>query len=137
MTAPLENTEYTSMEEALTAYGITEKVVPTKFPENLAVAAIDVSKSEHGNFVKFCAVYQGGDHYLILQIRQISDANTESFEKDSYDVTEYVKDGIRHYFYTNMGSNCVTWFTDNLECVIDTDLSAEILEDIVESIYER
>ena len=137
ITAPLENTKYTSMEEALAAYGITEKVVPTKFPENLAVAAIDVSKSEHGNFVKFCAVYQGGDHYLILQIRQISDANTESFEKDSYDVTEYVKDGIRHYFYTNMGSNCVTWFNGNLECSIGTDISKDDLIAVVDSIYER
>lgn len=137
MTAPLENTEYTSMEEALTAYGITEKVVPTKFPEDLTVVAIDVSKSEHGNFVKFCAVYQGGDHYLILQIRQISDTNTESFEKDSYDVTEYVKDGIRHYFYTNMDSNCVTWFNGNLECSIGTDISKDDLIAVVDSIYER
>lgn len=137
MTAPLENTEYTSMEEALTAYGITEKVVPTKFPEDLAAAAIDVSRSEHGNFVKFCAVYQGGDYYLILQIRQISDANTESFEKDSYDVTEYVKDGIRHYFYTNMDSNCVTWFNGNLECFIDTNLPEEDLTFAIDSIYER
>lgn len=137
MTAPLENTEYTSMEEALTAYGITEKVVPTKFPEDLVAAAIDVSRSEHGNFVKFCAVYQGGDHYLILQIRQISDANTESFEKDSYDVSEYVKDGIRHYFYTNMDSNCVTWFNGNLECFIDTNLPEEDLTFAIDSIYER
>lgn len=111
--------------------------MPTKFSEDLAVVAIDVSKSEHGNFVKFCAVYQGRDHYLILQIRQISEVNTESFEKDSYDVGEYVKDGIRHYFYTNMGSNCVTWFNGNLECSIGTDISKDDLIAVVDSIYER
>lgn len=137
LAAPLENAQYASMEEALAAYGITEKVVPTSFPEGFEVVTIDVSESEQGNFVKFCAVYQGGDHYLILQIRQISDANTESFEKDSYDVSEYVKDGIRHYFYTNIGSNCVTWFNGNLECVVDTDLPERDLISVVDSIYER
>ena len=111
--------------------------MPTRFPEDFAVVTIDVSESEQGNSVKFCAVYQGGDHYLILQIRQISDANTESFEKDSYDVSEYVKDGIRHYFYTNMDSNCVTWFNGNLECVVDTDLPERDLISVVDSIYER
>lgn len=135
--APLEKAQYASMEEALAAYGIAEKVVPTRFPEGFAVVTIDVSESEQGNSVKFCAVYQGGDHYLILQIRQISDANTESFEKDSYDVSEYVKDGIRHYFYTNMDSNCVTWFNGNLECVVDTDLPERDLISVVDSIYER
>lgn len=137
LAAPLENAQYASMEEALAAYGITAKVVPTSFPEGFEVVTIDVSESEQGNSVKFCAVYQGGDHYLILQIRQISDANTESFEKDSYDVSEYVKDGIRHYFYTNMDSNCVTWFNGNLECVVDTDLPERDLISVVDSIYER
>ena len=135
--APLENSQYASMEEALAAYGITAKVVPTRFPEGFAVVTIDVSESEQGNSVKFCAVYQGGDRYLMLQVRQVFDLNMESFEKDGDAVTEYVKDGIRHYFYTNMDSNCVTWFNGNLECVIDTDLPAEILQDAVESIYER
>ena len=132
-----EDVQYSRIEDALAAYGITEKVVPTKLPEDLMVVDVDVSESEHGNFVKFCAVYEGGDYYLILQIRQISDVNTESFEKDSYDVTAYVKDGIRHYFYTNMDSNCVTWFNRDLECFIDTNLSEEDLTFVVDSIYER
>lgn len=135
--APLENAQYASMEEALTAYGITAKVVPTRFPEGFAVVTIDVSESEQGNFVKFCAVYQGGDRYLMLQVRQVFDLNMESFEKDGDAVTEYVKDGIRHYFYTNMDSNCVTWFNGNLECSIGTDISKDDLIAVVDSIYER
>ena len=137
LAAPLENAQYASMEEALAAYGITEKVVPTRFPEGFEVVTIDVSESEQGDFVKFCAVYQGGDHYLILQVRQILDLNMESFEKDSDAVTEYVKDGLRHYFYTNMDSNCVTWFNGNLECSIGTDISKDDLIAVVDSIYER
>lgn len=137
LAAPLENAQYASMEEALAAYGITEKVVPTSFPEGFEVVTIDVSESEQGNSVKFCAVYQGGDHYLTLQVRQVFNLNMESFEKDADAVTEYVKNGIRHYFYTNMDSNCVTWFNGNLECVVDTDLPERDLISVVDSIYER
>ena len=137
LAAPLENAQYASMEEALAAYGITAKVVPTSFPEGFEVVTVEATRFENPDFVKFCAMYQGGDHYLILQVRQILDLNMESFEKDSDAVTEYVKDGLRHYFYTNMDSNCVTWFNGNLECVVDTDLPERDLISVVDSIYER
>lgn len=137
LAAPLENAQYASMEEALAAYGITEKVVPTSFPEGFEIVAVEVNRFENPDFVKFCAMYQGGDHYLILQVRQILDLNMESFEKDRDAVTEYVKDGLRHYFYTNMDSNCVTWFNGNLECSIGTDISKDDLIAVVDSIYER
>lgn len=135
--APLENAQYASMEEALTAYGITAKVVPTRFPEGFEVVTVEVNRFENPDFVKFCAMYQSGDYYLTLQIRQVFDLNTESFEKDADEVTEYVKDGIRYYFYTNTDSNCVTWFSGNLECFIDTNLPEEDLTLAIDSIYER
>lgn len=134
---PQEDVQYSRIEDALAAYGITEKVVPTKLPEGFETTAVDVSKSEHGNFVKSCAVYESETHYLVLQIRQISDINTERFEKDTDTVTQYTKDGIVHYFYTNMDSSCVTWFNGNLECVVDTDLPERDLIPVVDSIYER
>ena len=137
LAAPLENAQYASMEEALAAYGITAKVVPTSFPEGFEVVTVEATRFENPDFVKFCAMYQGGDHYLILQVRQILDLNMESFEKDRDAVTEYVKDGLRHYFYTNMDSNCVTWFNGNLECFIDTNLPEEDLTLAIDSIYER
>ena len=111
--------------------------MPTSFPEGFEIVAVEVNRFENPDFVKFCAMYQGGDHYLILQVRQILDLNMESFEKDSDAVTEYVKDGLRHYFYTNMDSNCVTWFNGNLECFIDTNLPEEDLTLAIDSIYER
>lgn len=137
LAAPLENAQYASMEEALAAYGITAKVVPTSFPEGFEVVTVEATRFENPDFVKFCAMYQGGDHYLILQVRQILDLNMESFEKDSDAVTEYAKDGIRHYFYTNVDSNCVTWFNGNLECSIGTDILKDDLIAVVDSIYER
>lgn len=53
LAAPLENAQYASMEEALAAYGITEKVVPTSFPEGFEIVAVEVNRFENPDFVKF------------------------------------------------------------------------------------
>lgn len=134
---PQEDVQYSRIEDALAAYGITEKVVPTKLPEGLEIETVEVIPFESNNSVNFCALYQSDMSYLILQIRQIASQHDEKFEKDEGEVAKYIRDGIPHYFYENVGSSCITWFNGNLECVIDTDLPKDCLIAVVDSIYER
>ena len=134
---PQEDVQYSRIEDALAAYGITEKVVPTKLPEGLEIETVEVIPFESNNSVNFCALYQSDMSYLILQIRQIASQHDEKFEKDEGEVAKYIRDGIPHYFYENVGSSCITWFNGNLECVIDTDLPKDCLIAVVDSTYER
>lgn len=134
---PQEDVQYSRIEDALAAYGITERVVPTKLPEGLEIETVEVIPFESNNSVNFCALYQSDMSYLILQIRQIASQHDEKFEKDEGEVAKYIRDGIPHYFYENVGSSCITWFNGNLECVIDTDLPKDCLIAVVDSIYER
>lgn len=134
---PQEDVQYSRIEDALAAYGITEKVVPTKLPEGLEIETVEVIPFESNNSVNFCALYQSDTNYLTLQVRQLADQHDEKFEKSEGEVNKYTRDGIVHYFYMNMDSNCVTWFNDNLECFIDTDLTADDLTAVIDSIYER
>lgn len=134
---PQEDVQYSRIEDALAAYGITEKVVPTKLLEGLEIETVEVIPFESNNSVNFCALYQSDMSYLILQIRQIASQHDEKFEKDEGEVAKYIRDGIPHYFYENVGSSCITWFNGNLECVIDTDLPKDCLIAVVDSIYER
>lgn len=134
---PQEDVQYSRIEDALAAYGITEKVVPPKLPEGLEIETVEVIPFESNNSVNFCALYQSDMSYLILQIRQIASQHDEKFEKDEGEVAKYIRDGIPHYFYENVGSSCITWFNGNLECVIDTDLPKDCLIAVVDSIYER
>ena len=134
---PQEDVQYSRIEDALAAYGITEKVVPTKLPEGLEIETVEVIPFESNNSVNFCALYQSDMSYLILQIRQIASQHDEKFEKDEGEVAKYIRGGIPHYFYENVGSSCITWFNGNLECVIDTDLPKDCLIAVVDSIYER
>lgn len=137
ISVPAEDVRYNRIEDALAAYGITEKVVPTKLPEDFTVEVVEVIPFERDAFVNFYTLYQDSEHYLLLQIRQITDLHTESFEKDKDTVATYTCEGILHYFYTNEDSNCVTWFNGNLECVIDTDMPEDDLRAVIDSIYER
>ena len=134
---PQEDVQYSRIEDALAAYGKTEKVVPTKLPEGLEIETVEVIPFESNNSVNFCALYQSDTSYLILQIRQIASQHDEKFEKDEGEVAKCIRDGIPHYFYENVGSSCITWFNGNLECVIDTDLPKDSLIAVVDSIYER
>lgn len=134
---PQENVQYSRIEDALAAYGITEKVVPTKLPEGLEIETVEVIPFERNNSVNFCALYQSDTNYLMLQVRQLADQHDEKFEKSEGEVAKYIRDGIPHYFYENVGSSCITWFNGNLECVIDTDLPKDCLIAVVDSIYER
>lgn len=134
---PQEDVQYSRIEDALAAYGITEKVVPTKLPEGLEIETVEVILFESNNSVNFCALYQSDTNYLMLQVRQLADQHDEKFEKSEGEVTKYTRDGIVYYFYMNMDSNCVTWFNGNLECSIGTDLPEGELTFIVDSIYER
>ncbi len=134
---PQEDVQYSRIEDALAAYGITEKVVPTKLPEGLEIETVEVIPFESNNSVNFCALYQSDTNYLMLQVRQLADQHDEKFEKSEGEVAKYIRDGIPHYFYENVGSSCITWFNGNLECVIDTDLPKDCLIAVVDSIYER
>ena len=54
---PQEDVQYSRIEDALAAYGITEKVVPTKLPEGLEIETVEVIPFESNNSVNFCALY--------------------------------------------------------------------------------
>lgn len=70
---PQEDVQYSRIEDALAAYGITEKVVPTKLPEGLEIETVEVIPFESNNSVNFCALYQSDTNYLMLQVRQLAD----------------------------------------------------------------
>lgn len=130
---PAEDAQYATIDEALDAYGITEKVIPA-LPEGFETVAVKVSSPEQSNFTKFSALYQGGDKYIVLQVVAFSQAHAFDFEKDDASVNEYQQNGITYYFYQNKNSNCVTWFNGNLECLIDTDASSDTLFSMITSL---
>ena len=130
---PSEDAQYATIEEALDAYGITEKIVPV-FPEGYEIVAVNVSSPEYSDHINFSTLYQGNDKYIVFQVVYFTQAHAFDFEKDDTVVTEYQQGGLTYYFYQNNASNCVTWFNNKLECLIATDASNDILLSMITSL---
>ena len=132
---PEEEVEYASLQEAVTAYGITAPVVPKYIPEGVGEPEIEVHDVEF--LTDFAALYNNGETgRLMILITAWNDDRASTFEKDDSEVIEYVKGGITHYLYNNSNSTCAAWRVGNLECMIDTDLSRDEVIAMVDSIYE-
>lgn len=132
---PEEEVEYTSLQEAVTAYGITAPVVPKYIPEGLGTPVVNVHDNP-GFMTDFSTLYQNENGRVVILIIAWDGDDSSTFEKDDSEVIEYVRGGVTHYLYNNSNSTCAAWRVGNLECMIDTDLGRDEVIAMVDSIYE-
>lgn len=129
---PPKDAQYTTIKEALDAYGITENVTPV-LPDGFKVSRTKVMQLGDGKTI-FYTTYERDTHYITFQVTSYATPGASFSEKDSVSVTEYLHNGITYYLYSNENSNCALWFNNNLECLIDTDLPPEDVILMVDSI---
>lgn len=130
--------EYSSLLEAINAYGITEMVAPKRYPSGFQISDIKVSPSNDS--VKFQAAYENGDKFFtvtVWQFKSAEDANDGTFEKDTSVVSIYDYGDIRHYIMSNNEQLRAAWTNKNFMCSISGDLSEAELKEIIKSVYER
>lgn len=130
--APPEGTQFAGIEDALTAYGVTEQVFPT-IPTDYELSTIEIYPFGE-NKVLFYTIYESNDHYMMCQATLYGEPGAMSFEKDDTEVVEHEHNGIQYYFYSNNNSRCVSWYAGTVECLIDSDLSTEELMELIDSI---
>jgi hypothetical protein len=142
--APMENggidpdAGYTSLQEALDAYGIKESVAPRWYPSEFEMSKIQASFIS--NAVKFYAFFKSESRIIavtIYQFKSAEDASKITFEKDTSSVILYKCGGITHYLMANNGQMEAVWTNANMMCSISGDLSEEELKCMIDSIYER
>ena len=127
-----EEMQYATMESALNAYGITEKVVPV-IPDGFDTVAIDVMPLDDNSTILY-AFYSNSHQNITLQITIHQTPESAFFEKDGAEISEHTHDGTTYFIYQNNQSNCAAWFLGNLECLIDTNLSQEDVILMIDSI---
>lgn len=130
---PAADGQYASMQAALDAYGITESVVPV-IPKGFSLTAVDVSTLAYDGRTIFCALYQNEDAYITIQVTSFASENASSFEKDGREVREYARQRNTYYIYQNNTSFCAAWYTGNLECLVDTNLSEDAVYSMINSL---
>lgn len=130
--------EYTSIQEAVDALAIKEKVVPTRYPEGYELDHVKTTIMK--DWAKIRATFKNGDKEFCFTIRHFDTAENATkadTEKDGKDVELYTVNDISHYILNNVETPTVTWINNTTVCMINGDLSEEDIKTMIDSIYER
>lgn len=131
--------EYATLQDALDAYGISERVAPQWYPAELETAELSTTPRATGITIQ--AVYENPKKSLVISIRQYATAEDAqigigTFEKDANAVTQYERNGIIHYIFSNNSNYIATWTNGTLVCSVSGNMTLEELEQMIDSIYK-
>lgn len=129
-----EEPQYNTLQEALDAYDIEEKVVPTWIPEDYILDSVEVTESPQVAY--FTASYKCDAGYILIKIKNIRENDSGSFEKDGSDPEIFKVNGIEHYIMSNLDDDTVVWMNGTNECSITATISRDELKKMIRSIYE-
>ena len=138
---PEEPEEYSSLQEALSACGLSQPLAPSWMPEGFELSALHVEDmSELGN-VMFAALYARDDSHLTIFINvyfdtgQYSTSPSTHFQKDEGDPVPYTVGGVTHMLMTTAGRPAAVWASGPAECSVTGDITTQELKQIIDSIY--
>ena len=134
---PLEELEFTSLQEALDAYGITEPLAPKWLPEGFE--SLGVTTNVAPDFIRIAETYSYDEKKIKITIRRYNSEDAlERFSLEKQKGQEdkkYVSGGVVHSIAQNNAIYTASW-THGLNMVnIGGDVAEEELERIIDSIY--
>lgn len=128
---------FQELREAVAAYS-DASVVPYWAPAESSL--VDIKVQEQLDLVSVCGSYCVGDieiiiHYTIHTAE--SDQSNLVYQRDDALIEAYQSHGIEFYITNNLGNTSVIWASQNVEGMIQGDLSIADLEKMVDSIFEE
>jgi hypothetical protein len=131
---PVLNSEFTTLQEAFDAFGITSQVAPTWLPEGFEPVSLKAASLTNKN--RIIARYQNGEDTITISIVSFT-ANPGSqshyFEKDSKPMEIFTYNGIEYYVFSNLEKNVATWIDDMNDFMIQGDISTDDIKNIIKS----
>ena len=133
----LEELEFTSLQEALDAYGIAEPLVPKWLPEGFE--SLGVTTNVDPDFIRIAETYSYDEKKIKIMIRRYNSEEAldkVSVEKeDEQQDVKYIRGGVEHSVAQNRSIYTASW-TNGLNVVsIIGDMTEEELEQMIDSIY--
>lgn len=128
---------FLELREAVAAYTDTA-VVPCWSPAESSLVDIDVQ--ERLNRISIRGSYYVGEieiiiHYTVHTAE--SDMSGSLYQQDNTLNKTYQSHGTEFYITNNLGKTSVLWASQNVECMIQGDLSITDFEKMVDSIFEE
>lgn len=136
--SPSTDGEYTDLQAALDAYGVTEQLSPHWFPDNFSLEMVSVDESAGNVAIIFWASYRCGEKSISIQINMYQnppESHYANWQKDNIDVDTLIIENCTFYTMQNAEQECAIWSVGPFECNISGDISSEELVRMLESIY--
>ena len=133
--AEASSAEFTSLQEAFDAYGMTEVHEPNWLPEGYALDGVDVLAVDDSFLRSFSASYTDGEGRVGIDIKSYCGEPTMQVQKINSPVESVVKDGITFYLIQNTKNWTIAWYTDQYEYYIGSKEGKDILWKVVESMF--
>ena len=126
--------EFDSLTDALTAYGNTLPLAPTRFPDDAVLKELYVVPD--ANSFLFYAAYIMPEGDLTVTLRQVESTPFSTVETNDETVEVYMAGGIEHHLITDVAQVKAEWYNQNWECKISGPLTREEIIAMIDSIYE-
>jgi len=116
-TEPLEQ-KFSSLQEALDAYGITEVHEPTWLPSGYVFKEVDALCTDDPFFQLVPVSYMNGDYLIDISIKYYDDEPDMQVEKTDALIKTIKMNGITYYLIENIETGTIAWYTDQYEYYI-------------------
>lgn len=132
--------EYTDLQAALDAYGITDPLVPQWIPDGFSVVEVVVDPFSEQPDISFFELCVLDDKSLIISVDAHQDPDYATFftwQKNEPDTTTYEIESRTFYIMENEGQLNATWMSGPYECGISGDVTLAELYQIINSVYKK
>ena len=127
--------EFSTLQAALDAYGMTEVHEPRWLPEGYAVHKVGVRYLDNTNFETYYATYVNGDDFIELDIVRCEGKSTIQVEKTNSRVEMIEQNEVVIYWLENAESTTIAWHTEEYEYYISGKLDKNILWEVARSMF--
>ena len=130
-----EKLPYSSFQEALDAYSVTEVSEPSKLPDGYS---LDYVCALNANDFSLDAVYTNGDDILSISIITHNGNPSGQVEKTERPPEVFEIGNTTFYLVENIDNYAVIWLTEHYECFILSSLNVDknILKDMIYSMID-
>ena len=130
--------EYTSLQEALDDYGITEIAAPAWLPEGYVLTGLSIASIEATGYFTLSASYENTGSLLAVTITRYLNEPTIQVEKTDTIVESIEINGITFHFIENADNHTAAWTTEHYECYIwgPYNMGIDVLRKMVDSMFD-
>lgn len=128
--------EYDTPQEMLDDFDIKGQLLPTWLPDGLGEPECWATYDDGGG-LRLYLLYDAPNAVLKIQYKQVNKENAANIEKDFRGADTWKFADITHYQLTDLELEKIAWVNGVFECRVSGNLEADILRQVVESIYRE